>query len=115
MDVIAGQRDGIARLGALGHEVVLQAGANALQVCVQPGVVEVVAGAFLRSGIAGVLGEAVDQVELAGERGELLALRGEAIGGHGRPQRRERHGQHKGKRSPCEYAVIGLSHRALPG
>ena len=31
-DVVAGQRDGIARLGALGHEVVLQAGANALQV-----------------------------------------------------------------------------------
>ena len=28
--------------GALGHEVVLQAGANALQVCVQSGVVEVV-------------------------------------------------------------------------
>jgi hypothetical protein len=34
----------------------------------------VVAGAFLRSGIGGVLGEAVDQVELAGERGELLVL-----------------------------------------
>src|SRR3546814_1805633 len=30
-DVIADQRDGIARLGTLGHEVVLQAGANALQ------------------------------------------------------------------------------------
>ena len=71
-DVIADQRDGIARLGTLGHEVVLQAGANALQVRAQPGVVEVVAGAFLRSGMGGVLGEAVDQVELAGERGELL-------------------------------------------
>src|SRR3546814_4243813 len=60
-DVIADQRDGIARLGTLGHEVVLQAGANALQVRAQPGVVEVVAGAFLRSGMGGVLGEAVDQ------------------------------------------------------
>src|SRR3546814_12640630 len=37
-DVIADQRDGIARLGTLGHEVVLQAGANALQVRAQPGV-----------------------------------------------------------------------------
>ena len=70
-------------LGALGHEVVLQAGANALQVCTQSGVVEVIAGAFLRSGIGGVLREAVDQVELAGERGELLTLRGEAVDGDG--------------------------------
>jgi hypothetical protein len=38
--------------GRAGDEVVLQAGANALQVGAQPGVVEVVAGAFLRSGMA---------------------------------------------------------------
>ena len=103
-----------AMLGALGQEVVLQAGANALQVGAQPGVVEVVAGTFLRSGTGGVLGEAVDQVELAGERGELLTLRGEAVGSDGRLQRRERHSQHHGKRRPCGCAAVGLSHRAIP-
>src|SRR3546814_18233718 len=46
-DVIADQRDGIERLGTLGHAVVLQAGAHALQVRAQPGVGEGGAGAFL--------------------------------------------------------------------
>ena len=60
-DVIAGQRDGIARLGALGHEVVLQAGANALQVCAQSGAsLRSGSGRALRRGIGGVFGEAVD-------------------------------------------------------
>ena len=62
----------------------------------------------------GVFGEVVDQVELAGERGELLTLHGEAVGGDGRLQRRERHSQHHGKRRPCGCAAVGLSHRAIP-
>ncbi len=98
-------RDGIARLGALGHEVVLQAGANALQVCAQSGVVAVVAGAFLRRGVGGVLGEAVDQVELLTPRGVV---------GDGGLHGREQHGQRHGQRRPCGCAAVGLSHRAIP-
>src|SRR3546814_19819626 len=65
-------------------------------------VVEVVAGAFLRSGMGGVLGEAVDQVELAGERGELLTLRG--VVGDGGLHGREQHGQKIGRAS-CRERV----------
>ena len=56
----------------------------------------------------------VHDFDLAIERGELLTLHGEAVGGDGRLQRRERHSQHHGKRRPCGCAAVGLSHRAIP-
>ena len=84
------QRDRIARLWARWARGVLQASANALQAYVQSDVVEVVAGAFLQA-VLGVLGEVVDQVELAGECDETRSpFKDEAIGGDEcRLQRRE--------------------------
>ncbi len=74
--VVAGQLDRIAWLGARRRQVVLNTRPNALEVLAQAGMVEVVAGALLRSGMGGVLGEAVDQIELAREGRQLRMLWG---------------------------------------
>lgn len=72
-------------MGTLRDEVVLQAGADALEVGAQPGVVEVVVGTFPRSSAGRMLGQTVDQVKLAYECGKLLAL-WRVVGGMGRTQ-----------------------------
>ena len=68
--VVAREGHGIAA-GRCGDEV-LHAGADALQIGnAQPGVVEVVAGVFLWRSVGGLLGQAVDQLDLANQRGEF--------------------------------------------
>ncbi|CCJ47857.1 Hypothetical protein BN117_0524 [Bordetella parapertussis Bpp5] len=74
-----------------------------------------VAGAFLRRGIGGVLGEAVDKVELADEGRQLLVFSGGIAGRCGRcagqrddqRQGQGRHSAARGRRvaKGCHHAV----------
>lgn len=84
--VVAGDGNGIARLGTLGGEVVLHACTDALEVSMQPVIIEVVAGTFIRCGVGGVRCNVVRQFNLTRQGAELLTLHG-AIGSHGRTQR----------------------------